>query len=164
MADPPAATVSSDQGRASISPSRAKGSPTDPSCSGFLKASCDEKKTIPTRPKCRWEEWGLRGVQCQKWSPAPVGSPCSANTFSGKPQAEPTRPWSVPLQPLHCPSQLLSSQHCRPIGTSQAWRPGPQHPWPQAELQLSVLSGPAASTLWPVMMPGPAPTHSLEGR
>lgn len=111
-ADPPAATESSNQDRAPVSPSTAKGSPTDPARWGFPQASCGEKKTIPTRPKCHQEERGLRGVQGQSWSPASVGAPCSVSTFSGKPQAEPRRPWSVLPQPLHSTSQPLGSQHC----------------------------------------------------
>lgn len=31
-------------------------------------------------------------------------------------------------------------------------------------MQLSLLSGPRAGTAWSVLMPGPAPAHSHEGR
>lgn len=70
-------------------------------------------------------------------------------------------------QHLHSPSQLLSCLLLACPGQSSApsavWaglnQPGSEAGYqqlrPEAELQLLVLSGPAASTMWPIITPGP---------
>lgn len=142
MVDSPPAKVSSDQAGPQSAFAVPRALPPIPCAwAFFLQASSDEKKTTPTRPRYHWEEWGLHGIQCQSLSSVSVGSPCSMVMFSGKPRAEPTRPWGgsqlvLPLH-FHSPSQLLSS--------STVWaslnQPGSK-PW---SLAVALATGRAAA-------------------
>lgn len=116
-------------------------------------------------PGVTGENWGGAGVQRHSCRSVSVGSPCFADTEQS-PLGHGTAMSGLP-QHLHSPSQLLSCLLLACPGRSSApsavWaglnQPGSEAGYqqlrPEAELQLLVLSGPGASTMWPIITPGP---------